>query len=290
MKTDHEKNSYLLVDSGDGRKLERFGPYLIDRPCSQAVWRKQLSDKIWAACDAVFVREGDTRWVFNKKLPDVWTIEVSGVTFKISPTDFGHLGIFAEQSNFWSWIQQTIKDAKKSREAPINVLNLFAYSGGVTMAAAKAGANVCHLDASKGMVAWARENAALNDLTNAPIRWIVDDVSKFLLREIKRGVRYDAIVLDPPTFGRGTKGELFKIEADLMRMLDQCRALLSDNPLFVLLSCHTPGFSPIVIKNVLSQTMDGVAGSTDVGEMVLAGAPEVYPIPSGVFARWVHGR
>ena len=290
MKTDHEKNSYLLIDSGDGRKLEKFGPYVIDRPCSQAVWRKQLSDKVWSSCDAFFTREGENRWIFHKKIPETWTIEVADIIFKISPTDFGHLGIFSEQADFWAWIQRTVRFETKLRPEPIRVLNLFAYSGGVTLAAAKAGAHVCHLDASKGMVAWARENAALNELNDAPIRWIVDDVSKFLLREIKRGVRYDAIVLDPPTFGRGTKGELFKIESDLMRMLDQCRALLSEKPLFVFLSCHTPGFSPLVIQNVVEQMMGDFPGKTDVGEMVLAGGSDVFPIPSGVFARWVYER
>lgn len=288
MKAEQEKNSYSLIDSGDGRKLEQFGPYVIDRPCSQAVWRKQRSDKVWAECDAFFTREGENRWVFHKKIPESWTIEVSGVVFKISPTDFGHLGIFAEQAPFWSWIQEII--ATEKRPEPLRVLNLFAYSGGSTLAAAKAGAHVCHLDASKGMVAWARENAALNDLTQAPIRWIVDDATKFLTREIKRGVHYDAIVLDPPTFGRGAKGELFKIEADLMRMLDQCRGLLSEKPLFLFLSCHTPGFSPLVIQNVIQQMMGDFAGKTDVGEMVLGGTDKVFPIPSGVFARWVYER
>ena len=163
------------------------------------------------ACPAPsLTRETDTRWEKKKELPDSWTLETGGVRFKILPTDFGHLGIFPEQNRFWQWIQDFLPAYTKKRE--VNVLNLFAYSGGSTLAAAKAGAHVCHLDASKGMVAWARENAALNEVQHAPIRWIVEDVTKFLARELRRGTRYDAIILDPPTFGRGSKGEVFKIK------------------------------------------------------------------------------
>ncbi len=288
MKSQQEQNNYSLVDSGEGRKLERFGPYLIDRPCAQAVWKKQLSDRDWLECDAVFTREGENRWIFRHQLPEMWHIDVSSIAFKISPTDFGHLGIFPEQDLFWRWIQERTQAEREKRRRPLNVLNLFAYSGGSTLAAAKGGAQVCHLDASKGMVAWARENAALNQLTEAPIRWIVDDAAKFLTRELKRGVRYDAIILDPPTFGRGAKGELFKIESDLMQLLEQCRSLLTDTPSFLLFSCHTPGFTPLVMHHTLLQMMDGLKGTIDVGEMVLKGEKGVLPIPSGVFARWVN--
>ena len=169
------------------------------------------------------------------------------------------------------------------------MLNLFAYSGGVTLAAAKAGATTCHLDASKGMVAWARENAALNQLTEAPIRWIVDDVNKFLARELRRESRYDAIILDPPSFGRGSQGEVFKIEEDLPKLLYACRQLLTPNPLFVLFSCHTPGFTPITMGHLLSQMMTGLPGQIDTGEMTLKGANGVFPLPSGTFGRWIYG-
>jgi len=274
------ENSYLLIDSGHGKKLERFGPYLLSRPCSQAVWKPQLDPKEWQKADALFVREGDVKWTFCHLKPNLsWSIDVSGVRFKISPTDFGHLGIFPEQAPFWEWIQTTLKRRKEAK-----LLNLFAYSGGITLSAAKAGAQVCHLDASKGMVEWARENAKLNHLQEAPIRWIVDDVRKFLTREVRRGVRYDAIVLDPPTFGRGSKNELFKIEEHLPEILQLCRQLLSNNPLFVLLSCHTPGFTPIVLHHLLLQSMP--PGKIDTGEMTLTGSPETLPIPSGTFARW----
>jgi len=184
---------YQLLDSGDGQKLERFGEYTLLRPCAQAVWRSSAK----FSADAVFTRE--EKWVFHKKLPKSWTVMHGGVEFQIAPTDFGHLGLFPEHADLWEWMRPFIQ--KKSR-----ILNLFAYSGGVTIAAAQEGAEVCHLDASKGMVDWARENASLNQLQKAPIRWIVDDVLKFLKREKKRKSLYDAIILDPPTFGRGSQG------------------------------------------------------------------------------------
>lgn len=283
------EDSYALLDSGAGRKLERFGRFVLSRPCSQAVWTPQLSEAEWKRADAVFMREGDTKWTFpSRSIAETWHVEVSGIRFKISPTDFGHLGIFPEQEDFWSWIQTTIQEAKQKRKEEIHVLNLFAYSGGSTLAAAKAGAHVCHLDASKGMVTWARENAALNHLEAAPVRWIVEDVGKFLLREVRRGRRYDAIILDPPSFGRGSQGEVFKIEEHLLEILKQCRALLSDRPLFILFSCHTPGFTPLVMRHLLAQMMTGLGGVIDEGEMYLAGAKEVLPLPSGTYARWVY--
>lgn len=280
------QNTYALIDSGNGRKLEQFGPYLISRPSAQAVWQPKLSPVEWHKADAIFTREGENKWIRNKNLPESWTIEVSGVQFKISPTDFGHLGIFPEQRPFWSWMQDTIKEAQSKGRKEIHVLNLFAYSGGATLAPAKAGAHVCHLDASKGMVTWANENAAYNNLEKAPIRWIIDDVNKFLAREIRRERRYDAIILDPPSFGRGAKGEIFKIEDDLPLILENCRTLLSSNPLFVLFSCHTPGFSPIVMNHLMHQMMKGLKGNIDSGEMVLEGKEGVFSLPSGTFARW----
>lgn len=283
------EKQYALLDSGRGRKLERFGHFVLSRPCSQAVWAPLLPESDWRQADATFLREGDTKWTYrNPKAANMWTIDVSGITFKISPTDFGHLGIFPEQREFWTWIQEIVKKTNAQRKSAVNVLNLFAYSGGSTLAAAKAGAQVCHLDASKGMVTWARENAALNNLTEAPIRWIVEDVGKFLQRELKRGKKYDAIILDPPSFGRGSKGEIFKIEEHLPEILKQCRALLSDHPLFILFSCHTPGFTPIAMKHLLAQMMEGLKGKIDEGEMLLTGGKDVLPLPSGTFARWQH--
>ncbi len=280
------KETYELIDSGNGRKLERFGSYIISRPSAQAVWTPNLSNEVWDNAHAIFTREGENKWIKQTKIPDSWVIEVADIKFKISPTDFGHLGIFPEQCDFWEWIQTKVRESKKQRDK-INVLNLFAYSGGVTFAAAKGGAEVCHLDASKGMVAWARENALLNKLDKAPIRWIIDDVSKFLAREIRRENRYDAIILDPPSFGRGAKGEIFKIEEDLIPILTQCRQLLTPNPLFILFSCHTPGFTPVTMKHLLTQMMKDKRGEIDAGEMVLEGnQKETFSLPSGTYARW----
>ncbi len=283
-------DTYALIDSGKGRKLEQFGPFLISRPSAQAVWQPQLREAEWNKADAIFTRESENRWIRKERLPSQWTTEAAGIKFKISPTDFGHLGLFPEQKVFWEWIQTFIGQAKRSGRKDIKVLNLFAYSGGSTLAAAKAGAATCHLDASKGMVAWARENAALNDLTEAPIRWIVDDVNKFLARELRRESRYDAIILDPPSFGRGSQGEIFKIEDDLGKLLHACRQLLTPHPLFVLFSCHTPGFTPITMGHLLAQMMTGLPGNIDTGEMTLKGAAEVLPLPSGTFGRWTYGQ
>ncbi len=261
---------YQLLDSGDGQKLEQFGEFTLLRPCSQAIWKPSLKLKP----DAVFTR--DDKWKFFKKLPKAWTVLQKGVLFKVEPTDFGHLGLFPEHGDLWEWMRSISLKGKR-------ILNLFAYSGGATLAAAQMGAEVCHLDASKGMIDWARENAKLNKLENAPIRWIVDDVLKFLKRELKRESFYDGIILDPPTFGRGSKGEVFKIERDLMPLLELCSELLSKKPLFVILSCHTPGFTPLMLQHLLGQTMP--RGHIDVGEMALH-SPDTISIPSGSFAKW----
>jgi 23S rRNA (cytosine1962-C5)-methyltransferase len=270
---------YSLIDSGDQQKLERFGEYVIARPCSQALWRPEQREQ-WERADAHFSRDGGNSWNIKSKLPKSWIAEVEGVRFKISPTDFGHLGVFPEHSLLW----KKMKEAISKRKEP-QVLNLFAYSGGATLAAAQAGAKVCHLDASKGMVAWARENAELNGLSSAPIRWIIDDVTKFLNREIKRGVRYDGIILDPPSFGRGSSGEVFKIEKDIHDLLHLCRKLLSDNPLFFIFTTHTPGMTPIVMGHLLSSKVTGLKGRIETGEMILPSQNGV-DIPSGSYARW----
>lgn len=281
-----QKDQYQLIDSGNGRKLERFGPYLLDRPALSAIWRPQLGQDEWKKAQAIFTREGQNNWQGLNHLAENWVIEVAGIRFKIEPTDFGHLGIFPEQRPFWRWIQEFLKAHK--RKEPVQVLNLFAYSGGSTLAAALAGASVCHLDASKSTVAWARENAELNGLKEAPVRWIIDDVTKFLKRELKRGKKYDAIILDPPSFGRGSQGEVFKIEDDLPFILEACKELLSEHPLFVLLSGHTPGLTPISMHHLLSQTLQRFKGHVDSGEMLLEGDKKAWPLPSGTYARWQH--
>jgi len=275
-------NEYELLDSGHGRKLERFGEVSLDRPCAQAVWNPS-HPKLWKQADAFFTRKQGLEWRGREQLPDAWIAEVNGVRMKLSTTDFGHLGVFPETRSIWDWIRGKLAAETKRRSEPLHFLNLFAYSGGATLAAAQGGAHCCHVDASKGMVAWARENAELNGLGERPIRWIVDDVNKFLAREIKRGRRYDAVLLDPPSFGRGKGGELYKIEHALMETLELVQKTLSEKPSFVYLTSHTPGFTPIVLKNLIQQMMGG--GSPDCGEMLLTGSGSTFAVPSGTWAR-----
>ncbi len=262
---------YKLLDSGAECKLERFGEFTILRPCPQALWRKTHPD-LWKSADATFTREEG--WRFARKLPREWTAQIGGVLCKIAPTDFGHLGAFPEHATLWQ--------ALRSLASGQQILNLFAYSGGATLAFAQEGARVCHLDASKGMVEWARENAALNGLSSAPVRWIIDDALKFLKREERREVRYDGILLDPPSFGRGTKGEVFKIEQDLWPLLELCRNVLSKQPRFLVMSCHTPGITPLVLQHLLAQLFP--RSRVETGEMTLT-SEGALPIPSGTFVK-----
>lgn len=279
--------TYQLIDSGNGKKLERFGPYTLSRPCSQAVWQPELPQKVWASADACFDRSEKKGWEYRTKLPEEWILKTELISFLLKTTDFGHLGIFAEQLPFWRWIQTTVSTAKQKRGIAPKVLNLFAYSGGSTLAASLGGAEVCHVDAAKGMIDWARDNAQINKLDKAPIRWIVDDALKFLAREARRGVKYDAIILDPPTFGRGARGEIFKIEEQISPLLEAVKALLSEHPLFILFSCHTPGWTPITLQQLLHQ-LKLPTGVIEGGEMLLQSEKEkaTYTIPSGVYATW----
>ena len=266
---------YELLDSGDGRKLERFGRVTLARPCAQALWRPN-NPVLWTRATASFDREAGNRWHGRNALPKDWTISTAGLRFKLGGTDFGHLGIFPEQRAQWRWIREKVRRG-------LQVLNLFAYSGGSTVAAAQGGAEVCHLDAAKGMVQWARENAALNGLADHPIRWIADDAHKFMAREVRRGRRYDAIILDPPTFGHGASGETYKIERDLKMTLDLTRQLLSEHPVFVLFSSHSPGLSCRVAENILGQLFP--QATLESGEMLLEG--KGLSCPSGIFCRAV---
>ena len=260
--------TYELIDSGNEEKLERFGDYSLIRPCPQAVWRPELPE-LWKKADAHFTRE--KKWDLARKLPSSWIAERGGIRFKIQLTEFGHLGLFPEHAALWNAMSAMVQPKMK-------VLNLFAYSGGMTLAAAEAGAEVCHLDSAAGMIEWGRENAALNRLDKAPIRWIVDDAIKFMRREVRRGSFYEGIILDPPTFGRGSKGEVFKIERDLPELIELCKSLLSPKKKFLILSCHTPGFTPLVLKQTLGQ----ICGkeNLEMGEMMLTGT---FSIPSGCY-------
>jgi len=276
------RNEYELLDSGEGRKLERFGDVTLSRPCDQAIWNRQKPE-LWATSTASFDREYGWKTHRKADMPSSWIVTINGIMMKLKPTPTGHLGVFPETRLLWGWITDTLKSAS---ETNVNVLNLFAYSGGATLAAARAGCSVCHLDSSKSMVMRARENAVLNQLDEAPIRWITEDVNKFLDREIRRGHRYDAIMLDPPSFGHGVKGEQYKIEKDLVPTLEKCKALLTEKPVFVLLTTHTQGMTAPQLESLMEDMLD--SGTIACGEMELTGASDVRSISSGVWARWSH--
>jgi len=261
--------TYELLDSGSGEKLERFGDFILIRPALQAQWSIQ-SPGAWRSAHATFRRTKP--W---NGIPKSWNIKYEELTFKLSPTSFGHVGFFPEHAQHWNWMSRTLRPRS-------NVLNLFAYSGGATLYLAKRGHSVCHVDASRGMVDWARQNALLNGLERASIRWIVDDTIKFLKREIKRRRRYDALILDPPSFGRGFQGQVFKIKRDLLTLLRLCCAILSAKPSFVLFTSHTSAFTPKVLENLMWQTFPNM--SIESGEMLIPSASSL-SLPSGTYAR-----
>lgn len=273
---------YRLVDSGNGRKLENVGGFIVDRPCGQAVWDKTLPAEQWHDIHAVFSREGGNSWSYRKKLPHEWIIEIDGLKFYISPTDFGHLGVFPEHRLSWQWMTEKIKNSGK----PLKIMNLFAYSGAASIACAKAGADVTHVDASQKINDLAKRNAQLNEIPGAKIRWITDDVIKYLKREDKRGTKYDGVILDPPSFGRGTKGEVFKIDTHLPEILKLIKHVLSSEPAFIVLTCHTPGYTPMTLKNLLIQMMHGTYGEIETCELTLDKGETEIPVPAGFFAAW----
>ena len=265
---------YRLLDSGNGEKLEQFAEVILIRPAAQALWQPRLPQSAWDLAHARFSRTEKNQWEIYKPLPQSWEIELEGVRLTLKRTDFGHLGVFPEHARLWPQLfAYPLKGAR--------ILNLFAYSGAATLALAAKGAAVSHVDSAKNMVQWARDNALLNGLGDAPIRWLVDDVRKYLVRAERRQERYDAIILDPPSFGRGKSGEIFKIEQDLLPILAHCRSLLSEKPLFVLFTCHTPGYTPLAMRQVLGEIF--TKGSIEAGEMFIQGT---FNLPSGTFALW----
>ncbi len=268
--------NYEYLDSGDEQRLEKFGEYTLVRPCANALWQPTLSSE-WKQADARFSRHDKMRWQKNQSINN-WKVQLADLTFKLELTDFGHLGLFPEHSLLWHWMEKQITPKMR-------ILNLFAYSGGATLISARAGAEVCHVDASQGMVQWARDNATLNKLSDRPIRWIVDDVLKFLIREKKRGSYYDGIILDPPSFGRGRQGEIFKIERDLKKLLNLCFEILTPDPRFLILSSHTPGHTPQVLHNLLAQRI--TKGKIEQGELLLSNE-QTLPLPLGSYARWIN--
>ncbi|AEV67743.1 class I SAM-dependent methyltransferase [Acetivibrio clariflavus] len=276
---------YELIDTGNGEKLERWGKYILRRPDPQIIWPVNGNSKLWTKADAHYHRSssGGGKWEFKRKLPERWQISYKGMSFHIEPTGFKHTGLFPEQAVNWDWIIDKIRSAKR----PIKVLNLFAYTGGATVAAAFAGASVCHVDAAKGMVQWAKENISLSGLADRPVRFIVDDVIKFVQREKRRGNLYDAVIMDPPSYGRGPKGEVWKIENELYPLVELCMDVLSKEPLFFLINSYTTGFSPIVVENILKMTLGkkhkGVISSGEVGIPVSSTG---LVLPCGIFGRW----
>lgn len=273
---------YELIDSGQGAKLERFGDYTISRPDPRAIWKRNAPPTVWEAADAQYIRSsketGD--WKIQKNPPPDWHISYDDLQFQLKPTSFKHVGVFPEQSVNWKWISEKLKHTKA------NVLNLFAYTGGSTLAAAKAGAAVTHVDSSQSSINWAKENAAASNLSKAPIRWILDDAVKFANREIRRGNVYDGIILDPPRFGRGTKGEVWKLENDLGPLLTLCKQLLSPMPLFVLLNAYTADLSPIAIDNVMKDMMKSSSENVETFELAIKDTTSERLLPHGIISRW----
>ncbi len=298
LKTEKQKE-YELIDSGNGEKLERYDKYIFRRPDPEAIWEKSKELSIWEKADLKFVRSGTkTKWIVKDGTSRSWDINFGDLVFSIRPTSFKHTGLFPEQLPNWQWMEEIITKAsgerpclkgtqgKALRSEPVKVLNLFAYTGGATLACAKIGAEVCHVDGSKTAVEWARENAKLSGLENASIRWIVDDVLVFLKREIKRGRKYDAIIMDPPSFGHGPKDELWKIEEHFLELMKLCKEILSDDPLFILINGYTAGYSAIAYENNLKYFVKKYGGKIESGELVITESNSDRLLPCGIFARW----
>lgn len=285
MQLANDWKDYELIDTGGGEKLERWGGFVLRRPDPQIIWPLENENDLWRSVSARYHRSssGGGQWEELVKLPDRWTIGYRDLRFYVKPTGFKHTGLFPEQAANWAWMMDKIRTAGR----PIRVLNLFAYTGGATLACASAGAEVCHVDAAKGMVAWAKENAALSGLADKPIRYITDDVFKFVQREIRRGSRYDAIIMDPPSYGRGPGGEMWKLENDLYRFVEMCAGVLTDKPLFLLVNAYTTGFAPTVLTNILTLTLQRkYGGSITSDEIGLPITASGLVLPCGILGRW----
>ncbi|MDD3192706.1 MAG: class I SAM-dependent methyltransferase [Oscillospiraceae bacterium] len=278
-------NDYEIIDTSGGEKLERWGDVLLIRPDPQIIWNTQKEHPAWKKADARYLRSsaGGGSWQNRSLHKNEWRIRYGALVFKVSPTGFKHTGLFPEQAVNWDFMAQKIRAAGR----PVRVLNLFAYTGGATLACAEAGASVCHVDASKGMVAWARENAALSGLGDKPIRWIVDDCKKFVEREIRRGSRYDGVLMDPPSYGRGPSGEIWKLEDQIYELLELTAQVLSDDALFFLLNSYTTGLPASVMEYLLGVTVGrGRAGRVSSAEIGLPVTASGFSLPCGSTAVW----
>jgi len=311
-------SDYELLDSGDGEKLERFGEFVLSRPDPQALWQKRLSKQEWDKADAYFTRDSERAdWSFRRKLPEQWQIEFGGLKFWIKPTAFKHTGLFPEQVVNWEWLRKVLAKAvslggsdetrplgdssSSARSSPtpprggllspagsndIEILNLFGYTGGATLACAQAGAKVVHIDGSKSAVAWARDNAELSDLKDKPVRWIVEDARTFVEREVRRGRQYDGIIMDPPAFGHGPSNELWKIEEHFLPLIESCKKLLKPKPLFFLINGYSAGYSAIAYENNLLPLKEKFGGEIEIGELAVEESKSQRLLPCGIFARW----
>ena len=284
-------NDYEVIDCSKGEKLERWGDYLLVRPDPQVIWDTPKKETGWRKMNGHYHRssKGGGEWEFFQ-LPKEWTIQYSlpinkKLTFHLKPFSFKHTGLFPEQAANWNWFSQLIADAV-SKGRQVKVLNLFAYTGGATLAAAAAGASVTHVDASKGMVTWAKENAISSGLKDAPIRWLVDDCVKFVEREIRRGNHYDAIIMDPPSYGRGPKGEIWKIEESVYPLIQLCSQILTDNPLFFLINSYTTGLQPAVISYMISTVLGTANGTVTASEIGLPVSSNGLVLPCGASGRY----
>ena len=284
-------NDYEVIDCSKGEKLERWGDYLLVRPDPQVIWDTPKKETGWHKMNGHYHRssKGGGEWEFFQ-LPKEWTIQYSlpinkKLTFHLKPFSFKHTGLFPEQAANWNWFSQLIADAV-SKGRQVKVLNLFAYTGGATLAAAAAGASVTHVDASKGMVTWAKENAISSGLKDAPIRWLVDDCVKFVEREIRRGNHYDAIIMDPPSYGRGPKGEIWKIEESVYPLIQLCSQILTDNPLFFLINSYTTGLQPAVLSYMISTVLDTANGTVTASEIGLPVSSSGLVLPCGASGRY----
>ena len=276
---------YEILDMANGEKLERWKDVILARPDPQIIWKNKSFPSKWNNINARYVRSssGGGHWEYNKKIPQNWQVKYKNLTFNIKPMGFKHTGLFPEQAVNWDWMIKKIQDANR----PINVLNLFAYTGGATVACSYAGAKVCHVDSSKGMTTWAKENIEVSGLKDRPVRFIVDDVVKFVNREIRRGNKYDAIIMDPPSYGRGANGEVWKFEENICDLVELCSKVLSDNPLFFLINSYTTGISSTVLENILKLNIEKrYKGKLSSGEIGLPMKESTLILPCGIYGKW----
>lgn len=279
----NEWNDYQILDMANGEKLEKWNNIVLVRPDPQIIWKQKTFPEKWKNANAEYLRSntGGGQWKYNKKVPESWQVKYKNLTFNIKPMGFKHTGLFPEQAVNWDWMINKIKNVNRE----IKVLNLFAYTGGATVACLSAGASVCHVDSSKGMVAWAKENVCSSGLQDRKVRYIVDDVVKFVNREIRRGNKYDAIIMDPPSYGRGTNGEVWKFEDNIYDLVELCSKVLTEKPLFFLINSYTTGISSAVLENILKLNIHS-KGKFSNGEIGIPMQNSNLVLPCGIYGRW----